>query len=66
MTHNSAAISPLHENDVFTDRGTIYHVAETDNPILRRATNSRPFLPLGPGDTPNGQAIAPSWKAQSS
>ena len=45
---------------VFTDRGTIFHITETDNPILRRATNSRPFLPLGPGDTPNGQAIAPS------
>ena len=45
---------------LFTDRGTIYHVAEADNPILRRATNSRPFLPLGPGDTPNGQGVAPS------
>ena len=45
---------------VFTDRGTIFHITETDNPILRRATNSRSFLPLGPGDTPNGQAIAPS------
>ena len=45
---------------MFTDRGTIFHVAEADNPILRRATNSRPFLPLGPGDTPNGQGVAPS------
>lgn len=43
----------------FTDRGTIVHIRESDNPIVRRATNSRPFLPLGPGDVPRGQTVAP-------
>jgi DNA gyrase subunit A len=44
---------------VFTTRGSVFYITEADNPILHRATNSRPFLALGPGDTPNGQAIGP-------
>jgi DNA gyrase/topoisomerase IV subunit A len=43
------------ETDVFTDRGGVYHTAHRDNPEVRRATNSRPFLPLGPGEAPRGQ-----------
>jgi hypothetical protein len=33
----------------------VYHAAQQDNPQVRRATNSRPFLPLGPGECPRGQ-----------
>jgi len=44
----------------FTGRGTIFHVSESDNPLLRRATNSRGLLTLGPGDTPMGWAT-PQW-----
>jgi DNA gyrase subunit A len=43
---------------LFTDRGGVFSVTEQDNPLLRRATNSRSFLPLGPGETPAGTA----WK----
>jgi DNA gyrase/topoisomerase IV subunit A len=46
---------PGRETDIFTDRGGVYHAAQQDNPPLRRATNSRPFLPLGPGESPRGQ-----------
>jgi DNA gyrase subunit A len=44
---------------LFTDRGGVFSVTEQDNPLLRRATNSRSFLPLGPGEAPAGTA----WKA---
>ncbi len=43
------------ETELFTDRGGVYRIAPGDNPVVRRATNSRPFLPLGPGETPRGQ-----------
>jgi hypothetical protein len=33
----------------------VYHAAHQDNPQVRRATNSRAFLPLGPGESPRGQ-----------
>ena len=46
---------PGRETDVFTDRGGVYHAAHQDNPQVRRATNSRAFLPLGPGESPRGQ-----------
>jgi DNA gyrase subunit A len=50
-----ACQSPTIEIGLFTDRGGVYQVTEQDNPLLRRATNSRPFLPLGPGESPRGQ-----------
>ncbi len=43
------------ETDLFTDRGGVYHASPGDNALVRRATNSRPFLPLGPGEAPRGQ-----------
>ena len=52
-----ACQSPTSEIGLFTDRGGVYQVTERDNPLLRRATNSRPFLPLGPGETPRGQVL---------
>jgi DNA gyrase subunit A len=52
-----ACQNPPGELGLFTDRGGIYQVSEQDNPLVRRATNSRPFLPLGPGETPRGRAI---------
>ncbi len=45
------------EIGLFTDRGGVYQATPGDNPLLRRATNSRPFLPLGPGETPRGQVL---------
>lgn len=42
---------------LFTDRGGVYSVMATDNPVLHRATNSRAFLPLGPGETPRGRVV---------
>ena len=45
------------EKGLFTDRGGVYQVTPGDNPLLRRATNSRPWLPLGPGETPRGQVL---------
>jgi DNA gyrase subunit A len=50
-----ACQSPTGELWVFTDRGGLYQVREQDNPLVRRATNSRAFLPLGPGEAPRGQ-----------
>jgi DNA gyrase subunit A len=50
-------LSRTGEIDLFTDRGGIYRAAPRDNPLARRATNSRPFLPLGPGETPRGQVL---------
>jgi DNA gyrase subunit A len=50
-----ACQSPVAEIGLFTDRGGIYQVNERDNPLVRRATNSRAFLALGPGDTPRGR-----------
>jgi DNA gyrase/topoisomerase IV subunit A len=38
----------------FTERDTLFQVNQSDNPLVRRATNSRPFLALGPGDVPHG------------
>jgi hypothetical protein len=32
-------------------------VSEQDNPLVRRATNSRAFLPLGPDEMPRGCTI---------
>jgi DNA gyrase subunit A len=55
-----ACQSPTAEVGLFTDRGGVYQITERDNPLLRRATNSRPFLPLGPGETPRGQVL---WTA---
>jgi DNA gyrase subunit A len=52
-----ACQGPAGEIGLFTDRGGLYQVAERDNPVVRRATNSRPFLPLGPGETPRGQVF---------
>ena len=52
---------PGHETDIFTDRGGVHHVDQRDNPLARRATNSRPFLPLGPGESPRGQV---HWAAR--
>ena len=52
-----ACQSPTGEIELFTDRGGSYRVTEQDNPLLRRATNSRAFLPLGPGETPRGRTI---------
>ena len=40
---------------VFSARGTMASTTEADNPILHRATNSRPFLALEPGDVPAGE-----------
>ena len=39
---------------VFTDKGTIREINQSTVPPLRRATNSRPCMTLGPGETPNG------------
>lgn len=50
-----ACQSPAGEVNLFTDRGGVYTVTERDNPVSHRATNSRSFLPLGPGETPRGQ-----------
>jgi len=47
---------PGRETDVFTDRGGVYHAAHQDNPQVRRATNSRAFLPLGPGESPRDRS----------
>jgi DNA gyrase subunit A len=49
------------EMELFTDRGGVYRATPGDNPLARRATNSRPFLPLGPGETPRGQVL---WTAK--
>jgi hypothetical protein len=46
---------PTSETELFTDRGGVYHASPGDNPLVRRSTNSRPYLPLGPGETPRGQ-----------
>ncbi|MGO9660122.1 MAG: DNA gyrase subunit A [Acidimicrobiales bacterium] len=46
---------PTSEIELFTDRGGVHRAAPGDNPLARRATNSRPFLPLGPGEAPRGQ-----------
>jgi DNA gyrase subunit A len=53
-----ACQSPPLELWLFTDRGGMYRATETDNPLVRRATNSRSFLPLGPGEQPRGRV---SW-----
>jgi DNA gyrase/topoisomerase IV subunit A len=52
-----ACQSPTGEIWLFTDRGGVHQVTERDNPLLRRATNSRPFLPLGPGEMPRGRVV---------
>ena len=52
-----ACQSPTGAISLFTDRGGIYRVTEQDNPLVRRATNSRAFLPLGPGETPRGLTL---------
>jgi DNA gyrase subunit A len=46
---------PTSEIELFTDRGGVHHITPAGNPLARRATNSRPFLPLGPGEAPRGQ-----------
>jgi DNA gyrase subunit A len=46
---------PNGEIELFTDRGGVHHATPGDNPPVRRATNSRSFLPLGPGEIPRGQ-----------
>jgi DNA gyrase subunit A len=52
-----ACQNPAAEIGLFTDRGGVYQVGGGDNLLLRRATNSRPLLPLGPGETPRGQVL---------
>ena len=47
--------SPEGEVGLFSDRGGVYPVAERDNAVVHRATNSRSLLPLGPGESPRGQ-----------
>ncbi len=49
--------SPAVEVSLFTDRGGVYPLTGQDNPLARRATNSRPLLPLGPGEMPRGQVL---------
>jgi DNA gyrase subunit A len=51
--------SPEITATAFTTRGSLLPINEADNPLLHRATNSRPFLALGPGDTPNGLVTGP-------
>jgi DNA gyrase subunit A len=52
-----ACQAPGRQVDLFTDRGGIHQVGEKDSPKGRRATNSRSFLPLGPGEAPRGQVL---------
>jgi DNA gyrase subunit A len=39
---------------VFTDKGTIHQIGPSMVPPLRRSTNSRPCMTLGPGEAPTG------------
>jgi DNA gyrase/topoisomerase IV subunit A len=48
-------LGPSSDVDLFSDRGGVYRVTEQDRPLAHRATNSRPLLPLGPGETPRGR-----------
>ena len=50
-----ACLAAETEVAVFSARGTMAAIAEADNPVLRRATNSRPLLALDSGDVPAGQ-----------
>ena len=52
-----ACQSPTGEVGLFTDRGGVYQITEQDNPLLRRATNSRAVPPPRPG----GNAPRPSF-----
>jgi DNA gyrase subunit A len=52
-----ALITPLSQTAVtvvFTDKGSFYEIGPTDAPLARRAANSSPLLPLGPGEQPRG------------
>jgi DNA gyrase subunit A len=48
------------EIGLFTESGGVYHVSQRDIPWARRATNSRPLLPLGPGEIPRGRVLGTS------
>ncbi len=50
-----ACLAAETEVAVFSARGTMAAIAEADNPVLHRATNSRPLLALDSGDVPAGQ-----------
>lgn len=53
-----ACLAAETEVAVFSASGTMAAIAEADNPILHRATNSRPLLALDSGDIPAGQVDA--------
>jgi DNA gyrase/topoisomerase IV subunit A len=52
-----ACQGPGLETVLFTDRGGVHPVAQGESQLVRRATNSRPLLPLGPGEVPRGCAV---------
>jgi len=44
---------------VFTDRGSLHYLTGAEIPLVRRATNARALLPLGPGESPAGLVLLP-------
>jgi DNA gyrase subunit A len=50
-------LSPSAPTVVFTDKGSLFEIGHTDAPLARRAANSTPLLPLGPGERPRGVVL---------